>query len=147
MLPSTPSPRTLAAQFCAELSHIHAFITAQETVTDITSLRAGQCTNIVARIRCLQVLSPQDATTITSLVGTGPWTVDQKKDLASAVQDRLTGGDPALSSPDQHKKRRNNQTLSSFEQYLTDRDITLIQDPANRTLTCNIHVKHQQTCW
>ena len=123
---AVPSPGSLCGQFCAEIKHIQEFLVAQQRVTDITELRSAQCQAISNRIRSLRVMGLQDGTAITSLLETGPWTPQQKQDMAAVVQDRLTAGSSECISG--AKTRRRQQVCLSLEHYFTDRDLDIIRD-------------------
>jgi hypothetical protein len=131
---AVPSPGSLCGQFCAEIKHIQEFLVAQQRITDITELRSAQCQGISNRIRSLRVMGLQDGTAITSLLETGPWTPQQKQDMAAVVQDRLTAGSSECISG--AKTRRRQQVCLSFEHYFTDRDLDIIRDQSTSKCLC-----------
>jgi hypothetical protein len=113
-----------------EFQGIQQFIIAQSKVTDVSSLKDDQCQHIVKRLGLISV-NVQRATLLTETFQDGPWTGEQKGLLAKAVQDRLmvvgVGTRDAAS-------RRKNQTLNTFESYLTDQELSDLQD--TRTSAC-----------
>ena len=125
---TTASPSgSCVAGFQLELSSIQTFRQAQSQVTDVQSLQRGQCDSLSKRIGLMEKLGVASATHITSVIQSGPWTVAQKEVLATALQNRLSAG--ALCSPEAKVKgRRRNQHCTSFERYLTQSDMHIIQD-------------------
>ena len=134
---AVPSPGSMCGQFCAEINHIQAFLVAQQRVTDITELRSAQCLSISNRIRSLRVMGLQDGTAITSLLETGPWTPQQKQDMAAVVQDRLTSG--SADHITGAKTRRRQQVCLSFEHYFTDRELDILRDQSTSNCLCYVN--------
>jgi hypothetical protein len=133
---AVPSPGSVCGQFCAEIGHIQAFLVAQQRVTDITELRSAQCLGISNRIRSLRVMGLQEGTAITSLLEAGPWTPQQKQDMAAVVQERLSSG-----SPSDHagvKTRRRQQVCLSFQHYFIDKELDVLRDQSTSDCLCQI---------
>ena len=123
---ASPSGSCMAG-FQLELTRIQSFIEVQSQVTDVQALQQGQCESLIKRIGIMEKLDVASATLITGIVQSGPWTHAQKEGLATALQNRLSAG--ALCSPEATVKgRRRNQHCTSFERYLTQTDINIIQD-------------------
>ena len=134
---AVPSPGSLCGQFCREINHIQAFLVAQQRITDITELRSAQCTSISNRIRSLRVMGLQEGTAITSLLETGPWTPQQKQDMAAVVQNRLTAGSSENIAG--AKTRRRQQVCLSFEHYFTDRELEILGEPSTSNCLCYVN--------
>lgn len=129
MATGTPTipPGSCVAGFLSEMQSIQAFIDAQSKVTDVQPLQQAQCDSLVKRLGLLEKMDVASATCITTIIHAGPWTPVQKDALANALQNRLSAG--ALCSPEATVKgRRRNQHCTNFERYLTNAEISLIQD-------------------
>jgi hypothetical protein len=110
-----------------DIEAIHGFLAAQAKVTDVTVPQQSQCDNICKRVATLQSLDIPGATALTATVQAGPWTPDQKRALAGCIQSRLD--EDATATAAHSRVRRKLQTVSTFEKYLTDDDISVLQDP------------------
>ena len=109
-----------------DVKSIHSFLCAQSRVVDIANALTTQRLSICSRISNLDHLDMSGGTVLTDTLVAGPWTSDQKASLLQAIRDRLDG--TTIGGRQPYKPRRKNQTLTTFEQYLTDEDITYLSD-------------------
>ena len=68
----------------------------------------------IAKIRSITNISSKDKQMLTNAISQGPWTHDQKKQLATCVRGDATSG--VL-----HAGKRRNQRCLHLENYLTDK--------------------------
>lgn len=113
----------MSDQFIDEARGVQEFIVAQSKLVNTSVLQEDQCEVLVKRIGMIS-MSVQRATAFAELVQTGPWTPQQKEQLAKAAQLRLSPGVVQSGGG----VRRKNQTLKTFECYLTDPEIAQMQD-------------------
>jgi hypothetical protein len=116
--------QSLGGTFLIEMTSVQQFIEAQSRIAPVVPLQQSQCDSLLHRISVLTKFDVSLATSITTLIQAGPWTANQKELLAAAVQSRLER-DPSAASP---TGRRKNQKLVNFEKYLTDTELTVLQD-------------------
>jgi hypothetical protein len=109
----------------ADVESIHGFLCAQALVTNVSAAQQSQCESICRRILNLQSMDTAGATALTQAVQLGPWTLEQKQVIASHIQARLSSGEPTTSG----RSRKKLQTISSFENYLTEKDVQELKDP------------------
>jgi hypothetical protein len=111
---------------CADINALHTFLASQARLTDIGPVQSSQCDQICTRIEGLNYLDFAGATSITELLPQGPWTIDQKSKMASALQSRLSLENHGSG---QSRVRRKNQTIQNFHAYLTAEEIQTLSDP------------------
>ena len=113
-------------ELCSDIRALHIFLASQAKLIDIGPIQSKQCDQLCTRIGGLSYLDFTGATSITELLLQGPWTVDQKSQLANQVQLRLGAGDHGSG---QSRQRRKNQTIHNFQAYLTANEIETLSDP------------------
>ena len=116
--------QSLGGTFLTEMTSVQQFIEAQSRISPVAPLQQSQRDALLHRISVLTKFDVTLATSITTLIQAGPWTASQKEMLAAAVQSRLER-DMSDASP---AGRRKNQKLVNFEKYLTDAELTVLQD-------------------
>jgi hypothetical protein len=109
----------------SDIEDIHHFLRAQALVTNVAVAQQSQCESLGRRILNLQSMDMAGATALTQTIQLGPWTIDQKQLFASHIQNRLSSGE--LATP--LRSRKQLQTISSFERYLTEEDVKELKDP------------------
>lgn len=114
----------IASGFVSEVQSIQQFIESQSRITSVESLQQCQCTSLSHRISILSKFDVSTATSVSTLIQSGPWTAAQKETLATAVQSRLLNDTSSATDG----RRRKNQQLKNFEKYLTDSELALLQD-------------------
>lgn len=128
------------ASLLDELKHVHSFLAAQASIMGpaIAAVMEGQASSLIAKIGTLPSLDAVCATELTTCIGSGPWTPDQKNKLAHAVGSRLqissSSSPPATSCSG---RRRSNQVLMSFEKYLKKEHVEYLQSDASDVAKLN----------
>ena len=109
------------ASLLDEMHHINSFLTAQASIMGpaISAVMEGQASSLIAKIGMLPTLDAVCATELTTCIANGPWTPDQKNKLGQAVGSRLQIISTMKPATACSGRRRANQSLMSFEKYLT----------------------------
>jgi hypothetical protein len=124
-----------ALLICADLSNAGEFIAAQQALvgeTGAASLVSGQCESFCRRVTMLPSLDAIDATKLCRVIEGGPWSGDQKTQLAGMVGARM------MQTAPQKGVRRKNQSCMTFERYLSTADVEIIVSAEN-TLQTKLH--------
>lgn len=110
-----------------ELTHVHQLITVQGQIhgIDINVVTAGQAAVIIDKIQKMQSIDAQHATSLITHLSTGPWSTEQKQQLVSAVNTRLTA--QQTSTTKDVSSRRSNQSMNNFQAYIPGSLLTILQ--------------------
>ena len=127
---------TSVGMLCSDVKAIHDFLAAQSLLVDVSAVQASHCRTICNRIHALDVLDITGGTQLTATFSSGPWTCSQKAEMASAIQSRLAVTIDGHAS----KVRRKNQTCTSFQNYLTERDVEMLKDSNVCSISACDHV-------
>ena len=126
-----------------ELIHVNKFLVAQAQLLGpgIEAVQHGQATTLAGKIANMQHIDTEYAAELTAAIAGGPWTADQKHQLASAVGSRLCVTIPLATATACSGRRRQNQTLMSFNNYLTTEDIAYLKGDASDNAKLNTVVE------
>jgi hypothetical protein len=122
------SIRLGATSIVGDVEAIHSFLAAQRDVLGVSiaeEIVATQCTVVVGKIEVLQGLTMGIATELTRVFKTGPWSAAQIRELAGAVQASMNRN----STTPERAKRRPNQSMRSWNSFMTMGDIEIQRDP------------------
>jgi hypothetical protein len=125
-----------------ELRHINAFLLAQvgvhpEGCGTLTNIFETQKTMVVAKVQSVAAMAAGGARELIQIITSGPWTPAQKSEIAAAVNSRLiesSAGDLAAG------RRRVNQTVTAFHQYLSESDVVVLKSSCNDVMKVNVLV-------
>ena len=107
---------------CKDIESVHSFLRAQSRVTNVVVAQQSHCQGIMNRISEFEGIDFDGATALVNVIDAGPWTPEQKQSMSDAIQSRLQ--DVVIGKS--VKTRRKNQTLSSFDRYLSESDIPML---------------------
>jgi hypothetical protein len=120
--------RSGSASIVKDVEHIHSFLAAQLEVLGSLIAKetvATQCNVVKTKIELLQGLPMVIATELTRVLKTGPWSAEQVRDLADAIQASVNRDSGAAGKV----KRRPNQNMRSWNSCMTMGDIEIQRDP------------------
>ena len=118
----------VVAKLLADISHIHEFLAAQQQVLGvhgIAEVLESQSRQLIARIASIANLPMNSATEVTLKVQDGPWTLVQKGQIMTAINDHLNAATLGITK---EARSRSMQKMSSMNLYFTAEDISYIQD-------------------
>ena len=118
----------VVAKLLADISHIHEFLAAQQHVLGvhgIADVLESQSRQLIARIASIANLPMNSATEVTLKVQDGPWTLAQKGQIMTAINDRLNAATLGITK---EARSRSMQKMSSMNLYFAAEDISYIQD-------------------
>ncbi|CAE7599769.1 unnamed protein product [Symbiodinium sp. CCMP2592] len=121
---------TAVDQFKGDLSATIKFLGSMSSMPNYESIRQIQADALTKRAAGL-CLDPEAGAALADSWSTGPWSVDQTK----AFSEVLAKGVSATSGSKGSKNRRENQLCSSFESYLSEKDVEVL------TSVSSIHIK------
>ncbi|CAE7346527.1 unnamed protein product [Symbiodinium sp. CCMP2592] len=121
---------TAVDQFKGDLSATIKFLGSMSSMPNYESIRQIQADALTKRAAGL-CLDPEAGAALADSWSTGPWSVDQTK----AFSEVLAKGVSATSGSKGSKNRRENQLCSSFECYLSEKDVEVL------TSDSSIHIK------
>ncbi|CAE7201964.1 unnamed protein product [Symbiodinium sp. CCMP2592] len=121
---------TAVDQFKGDLSATIKFLGSMSSMPNYESIRQIQADALTKRAAGL-CLDPEAGAALADSWSTGPWSVDQTK----AFSEVLAKGVSATSGSKGSENRRENQLCSSFESYLSEKDVEVL------TSDSSIHIK------
>jgi hypothetical protein len=109
-----------------EVKHIHDFITAQSSVLGMDDvIMNGQSHSLIDKIKKLPCVDHQLATSLTQLIGCGPWSKDHKESILTAIANKV--GSVTTQVKACSGRRRANQVLTCIQNYCTAADLEVLQ--------------------
>ena len=121
------STSTLTDQVVADLQAVAGFLATMKNASNYESVREGQVLAMIQRVQGMK-LRPQDGTALLNAWQQGPWTETQSQRFSEAVAGIVANQSNAAT------EKRGMQHLSSFEHFLSVKDIEILGGPSNNTL-------------
>ena len=121
------STSTLTDQVVADLQAVAGFLATMKNASNYESVREGQVLAMIQRVQGMK-LRPQDGTALLNAWQQGPWTETQSQRFSEAVAGVVANQSNAAT------EKRGMQHLSSFEHFLSVKDIEILGGPSNNTL-------------
>ena len=115
-----------------ELGEVQKYLVVQKGCLgdNFEPVRSQQAANWKLRLASISGLAAAEAGTLVSLIGTGPWTDEEKLQLSSAVNQSLLASSGVSGS-----RRRPNQNLDDIGPYLTAGDLGMLADGSAASLS------------
>ncbi|CAJ1340252.1 unnamed protein product, partial [Effrenium voratum] len=127
-----PLTMTSAELVGGELGEVQKYLVVQKGCLgdNFEPVRSQQAANWKLRLASISGLAAAEAGTLVSLIGTGPWTDEEKLQLSSAVNQSLLASSGVSGS-----RRRPNQNLDDIGPYLTAGDLGMLADGSAASLS------------
>ncbi|CAE7273141.1 unnamed protein product [Symbiodinium sp. CCMP2592] len=121
------STATQTDQVVADLQAIAGFLATMKDAGNYDSVREGQVLALIQRVQSMR-LKPQDGTALVNAWQQGPWTQAQSQRFSEAVAAVVSNQSNAATD------KRGMQHLSSFEHFLSVKDIEILGGQCNNTM-------------
>ena len=121
------STATLTDQVVADLQAVTSFLATMKSASNYDSVREGQVLAMIQRVQSMK-LRPQDGTALLSAWQEGPWTEAETQRFSEAVAGIVANQTNAAAG------KRGMQHLTSFEHFLSCKDIQILGGESNNTL-------------
>ena len=121
------SSATLIDQVVADLQAVTSFLATMKSASNYDSVREGQVMAMIQRVQSMK-LRPQDGTALLSAWQQGPWTEAETRRFSEAVAGIVANQSNAAAG------KRGMQHLTSFEHFLSCKDIEILGGESNNTL-------------
>ena len=109
-----------------EVKHIHDFITAQSSVLGgDAGIMNGQAHSLIDKVKKLQCVDHQLATSLTQLIGCGPWSKEHKESILTVIAAKV--GSVTTQVKACSGRRRANQVLNCIQNYCTIADLDVLK--------------------
>ncbi|CAE7342193.1 unnamed protein product [Symbiodinium sp. CCMP2592] len=121
------STATQTDQLVADLQAIASFLATMKDAGNYDSVREGQVLALIQRVQSMR-LKPQDGTALVNAWQQGPWTQTQSQRFSEAIAAVVSNQSNAATD------KRGMQHLSSFEHFLSVKDIEILGGQCNNTM-------------
>lgn len=130
------APAIPFATWKAELQGLHGFLVNLGAKAEA----AKHASAVIQRLKCVQGMTPDNASEAVTLISSGPWPEEQKTQLTTAISDALLDANP---SP----KRRPGQVVKSFSGFFSANDVDILAGMASLAVKIDCILQYERKCF